>query len=377
MHKMMLKIKRIVSTIYAWSLALRPFVWGTLTLQRPLKNHRLRRATACAGLDEYFPLNINGHRQWLRIRGRSSSNPVLLYLHGGPGGSQIPSFRHYQLGWETEFTVVHWEQRGAGKSYSSTLDPTTVTLSQLVADALAVIDYLRKRFARDDIILLGHSWGTLLAIHVLRTRTEGISAYIGVGQVAHQVRSEQRMYDYALSQAHSKQNGDAVSQLSQLHGYPEVNNAPHKVALVRYWARTFGYMGSHEGDDGRNHTRLMSTPEYGLFDVYRFLRGSLVCAARVGNAMLTDLDIQPLNLDKDFDVPMYFFSGRRDHFTPVDLADQYCLEISAPIKKHVVFEHSGHYPQEDQPAEFLTAMMKHVKPHTDSSKRLVTSSVRK
>ena len=357
-------LRRATASASAWTKALTPYVADTLTLKRPLANRKLARATACSGIDEYFPLPINGHRQWLRIRGTSTDNPVLLYLHGGPGSSQIPSYRHYQLGWEQEFTVVHWEQRGAGKSYSAALDPASVTLPQLVEDALGVIDYLRDRFVRDDIVLLGHSWGTLLAVHVLLTRSSGIAAYVGVGQVTNQVKAEQRMHEFALRRARQDQNAHATRQLERLEGYPVTHAGPASVATVRYWARQFGFLGSTANDDGRNHTRLMSTPEYGLLDVYRYLRGTLVSAAKVGPSLLSDPATQPAQLSRRFDVPMFLISGRRDHFTPTDMASAYLESLDAPDKKHVVFEESGHYPNEDDPDRFLRTMSEMVSRRT-------------
>jgi len=367
MQKLLKQIKRRYRTLHAWVKALSPFIWRTLTLKRSLTNRRLKRASQPEGeIDEYFSMSINGHRQWLRIRGDAASNPVILYLHGGPGSSQIPSYRSYQLSWETDYTVVHWEQRGAGKSYSSSLDPSTLTVPQLVDDALAVVDYLRNRFERNDIILLGHSWGTMLAIHLLRRRSDSIAAYVGVGQVAHLVKSERRMYQFALDKAISTGNEQAQIQLCALKNYPEFNSAPHQIARVRYWARNFGFLSSRPEDYGRNHKRLMTTPEYGLFDVYRFLKGSLVCAAHVGKALFTDSSIQPMALEKSFSVPMFLISGRRDHFTPTDMADEYLNSISAPAKKHIVFEDSGHYPNEDDPQRFVEVLSDLVKPHLKS-----------
>ena len=122
MKKLPLTVQSSLYRLRGWSKRLAPYVARTITLKRPIANYKLRRSTACNGIDEYLLLDINGHQQWLRIRGERDSNPVILYLHGGPGGSQIPFYRHYQLGWEQDFTVVYWEQRGAGKSYSPRLD---------------------------------------------------------------------------------------------------------------------------------------------------------------------------------------------------------------------------------------------------------------
>ena len=363
----MLKIKRSIrSTIFrlkGWCKGLAPYAVRTMTLQRPLRNLKIRRDTRCSGIDEYFSLNINGHKQWLRIRGELAENPVILYLHGGPGGSQIPSFRHYQLAWERDFTIVHWEQRGAGKSWSRDLDPRTVTLSQIVSDGLQVIDYLSNRFGRTDIVLLGHSWGTFLGIHLLQARPKAIGVYIGIGQITNQIQSEQRMHAFALNAALEDENQAATTQLKRLEGYPLSRCAPPDVAAVRQWARHYGFLGSGLSDVARTYQRLMDTPEYSLMDIYRFLKGTLVSSETPGKTMLTDPDVQPAAMSLEFDVPMYLISGRRDHFTPADLADEYLNAVLAPVKKHVVFEESGHYPNEDDPEGFIETLSELIDPY--------------
>lgn len=356
-------IRASIRKASGWSTGLAPYVGRTLTLQRPLANQRFRRMTACRGIDEYFAIDINGHDQWLRIRGERAENPVILYLHGGPGGSQIPSYRYYQLGWERFFTVVHWEQRGAGKSYSRRLDPATMTVAQLVVDTLAVIDYLSARFHRQDIVLLGHSWGTLLGIHVLQEQPAAISSYIGVGQIANQVESEERMYRFALEQSQLNKDRTAETQLAGLAGYPGKNSNHAQVALVRQYARRFGYLGSTEADVGRTYRRLMETPEYSLADVYRFMKGTLVSSHTLARSLLSDPSVQPTELSLRFHTPMFFINGRRDHFTPTDPADSYLQSLDAPQKRHVVFEDCGHYPNEDDPARFIRTVGELVAPH--------------
>lgn len=347
----------------AWTRALAPYVARSITLQRPIANRRIRRASVCCGIDEYFPLEINGHRQWLRIRGEHADKPVIFYLHGGPGGSQIPSYRHFQLGWERDFIIVHWEQRGAGKSYSGKLDPATMTLPQLVADALEVIRFLSNRFARRDIVILGHSWGTFLGIHVLQQRPRSVAAYVGVGQVSNQVESERRMYQFALDCANADNNRAAIEQLAKLRGYPTTPGSFRSVAVVRRWARHYRFLGSDLSDTARTYARLMNTPEYGLADVYSFLKGTLVSFETLGPIMLTRAEPQPTALPLTFDVPVFLISGRRDHFTPADLADDYLYAIRAPDKQHVVFEDSGHYPNEDDPDRFIRAVGELIAPH--------------
>jgi pimeloyl-ACP methyl ester carboxylesterase len=349
--------------LFGWSKGLAPYVIKTVTLQRPVQNARLRRRTRCAGIDEYYALGVNGHDQWLRIRGESANNPVLLYLHGGPGGSQLPSYRCYQLGWEPHFTIVHWEQRGTGKSYSRYLDRSTMTLPQLISDGLFVIDHIAQRFGQRPILLLGHSWGSLLAAHILHRRPSMVAAYVGVGQIANQIASEQRMHEFALGKAVAEDNRRAIDQLN-IEGYPSNGHLlPGQIARVRFWARHYGYLGSGTADVAKTYTRLMSTPEYGLNDIYRFLKGTLVSTATLGRCLFADEAAQPVNLRSRLSVPVFLISGRRDHFTPATMAADYLASVSAPEKQHVVVADSGHYPHEDDPTEFLATLRRLVQPY--------------
>lgn len=352
-NRTLTKFRTSVRQTIGWSKGLAPYVARSLSLQRPLANRRIRRATICAGIDEYFSLNINGHDQWLRIRGENAANPIILYLHGGPGGSQVPSYRYFQLEWEKSYTMVHWEQRGAGRSYCNNLKMETLTVTQLVADARSVIDYLSKRFGRQDIVLLGHSWGTFLGIHVLQTRPAAISSYVGVGQIANQVNAEQRMFEFALSEAVSRGDGVNAALLRKLQDYPLQHNSHRDVAFVRQMASRYGYLGSNSMDVARTYNRLMHTPEYGLIDIYRFLKGTLVSSATLGKEMFTSSKMQPSELTVELEIPIFFLSGQRDHFTPADLADKFLESIDAPVKKHVIFESCGHYPNEDEPERFI------------------------
>ena len=339
-----------------WVKGMAPYVGKTLTLQRPIANVLYRRRTSCAGLDEYFALTVNEQPQWLRIRGQSKMNPVLLYLHGGPGGSQIPSYRHYQLPWEEHFTVVHWEQRGTGKSWSRTLNPKTMTLPQLIADAKEVINFLHQRFAHCPIILLGHSWGTFLAAHLLQDDLPGVAAYIGVGQVGDQPKAERVMWRFALDAAEQNQNQPALAAL-RFADYPVANPMLHaQVGAVRRWASHYGYLGSTSEDAARTYQRLMNTPEYSLYDIYRFLQGTLLSSFTLSRTLLCDQAAQPVNLDLRSRVPVHLVSGERDHYTPLAESQAWLSSIEAPEVSHVTFAKSGHYPNEDEPDRFLARL---------------------
>ncbi len=346
-----------------WSERMAPYVLRSVTGQRWVRNHQIRHDLPSRLVDEDFSLSINGSRQWLRMRGTDRGNPVVLYLHGGPGGSQIPSYRHYQLRWEAHVNVVHWEQRGAGRSYNRSVATGSMTLAQLVQDALVVIEQVANYFGRQDIILLGHSWGSLLGLHVLAQRPKAVAAYVGVGQIGDMPTAEARAYEFALTAAQRARNAQALGELERITNYPYNRRELFwSVPVVRRWCTVFGYRGSREDDVALTYNRLMETPEYSLLHIYRFLQGTLLSFGTLGRRMLSDPSIQPLQLTAKVTVPCLFVSGARDHFTPSDFTENLYQQLHTPASAHQVFTDSGHYPNEDEPDRFLKCVAQSVNP---------------
>ena len=155
-------------------------------------------------LSEQVFVQINGIRQGMIIQTRDVAHRVLLFLHGGPGMPEFFLNDTHPGGLEQDFTVVWWEQRGAGLSFSLDIPPRTMTIAQMIADTIAVADYLRDRFRQQKIILLGHSWGSFLGIQVAAAAPERFHAYIGMGQVSWQLRSEVAARSYLLDQYRAK-----------------------------------------------------------------------------------------------------------------------------------------------------------------------------
>ena len=141
-------------------------------------------------ISERVSVMINGTRQGLIIQSTDAAHPVLLFLHGGPGMPEFFLNTTHPSGLEQDFTVVWWEQRGAGLSFSPDIPPDSMTVTQFIADTVGVTHYLRRRFGKDRIILLGHSWGSFLGIQVAAAAPDLFHAYGGMGQMSFQLRSE-------------------------------------------------------------------------------------------------------------------------------------------------------------------------------------------
>lgn len=156
----------------------------------------VRKIVSPNGVEELLPVQIDNSTQWLSIRGRDRRNPILLFLHGGPGSPTMPVAYTFQSPWEDYFTVVQWDQRGTGKTYAAN-DPktlaSTMTVEQMTSDAEEVVRYLQKQFGKQKIFLLGHSWGTVLGVALAQRHPEWLYAYLGVGQMVNTEKAKKKV----------------------------------------------------------------------------------------------------------------------------------------------------------------------------------------
>ena len=209
------------------------------------------RGSTAPAIDTSQPIHeqrfvrIGGIDQWISVRGFDRRNPILLYIHGGPGFPAMPTSWYYQRGWEEYFTVVQWDQRGAGKTYVAN-DPaavaTTMTPDRMIADAEEMIGWLRREFGKKKIFVLGHSWGSYLGLKIAQRHPEWLHAYIGMGQITDAMESERRGWRFAMDRARQSSNQEAVRDLQSIAGYAQ-GNQPLKwkdVELQRKWLNFYG-----------------------------------------------------------------------------------------------------------------------------------------
>jgi pimeloyl-ACP methyl ester carboxylesterase len=329
------------------------------------KNAEQRAIASPNGIDSLEPVSIGGIDQWIEVRGENVDNPILLVIHGGPGIAFIPLAGSFQGPWEKSFTVVEWDQRGAGKTYASNdkdLQKRTMNVSQMEQDTLDVVNYLRKRFQRKKIFVLGHSWGSLLGLWLAHQHPDLIYAYVGVGQVINPEQNEQVAYHDALQEARSSHNEQAVRELQSIAPYPSQNVDLMKGQTAKNWeAALLGppSNGIAFVDTRRMITSVVSAPEYSLADDFGFFSGQLFSLEiLVPQMMKVDLT----QLGSDFRVPIFFFEGGHDPYCRPSLVWNYFQTIKAPKKEFVWFDSSGHFPFFEEKHKFADELFNRVLP---------------
>jgi proline iminopeptidase len=317
------------------------------------------------GIDSLEPVRIGGIEQWIEIRGQNVGNPILLFIHGGPGIAFIPLAGAFQGRWEKYFTVVQWDQRGAGKTYASNdkeLVRATMNMARMEQDTVDLVNYLRDRFHREKIFVLGHSWGSVLGLWLAHEHPDLIYAYVGVGQVVDMDQNADIVYREALLQARNRRNDLAIKELESIAPYPPPVADLRKLLIANKWAaRLLGPPLSAQGFTNipRIVAAVFSAPEYSLADDFGFFRGQLF-SARGLLAEVARIDLHALG--PDFRVPIFFFEGRQDPYYRPSLIWEYSQSIRAPQKQFLWFDHSGHFPFFEEPGKFADELFRQVLP---------------
>jgi pimeloyl-ACP methyl ester carboxylesterase len=301
-------------------------------------------------LSEKVWVDINGVQQGMFIQSRDSANPVLLFMHGGPGMPEYFLTEQYPTGLENDFTMVWWDQRGAGLSYHPDIPAESMTVGQYISDAIEVTNYLRSRFHKDKIYLMAQSGGSFFAIQVAERAPELYYAYIGVGQITYQLESEQLAYNYMLPEYQAR--GD-TNMVKKLQANPPTMSMP--LPAVYDQMRDDAMHGVGVGT-----TRDMKTVEGGVFfpswfskqltlgEKINLWRGKIFCASHLRNEVFsTDLREKVTRLD----LPVYFFSGKYDYTVNHNLSKAYLEALQAPVKGFYTFENSAHSPFFEEPDE--------------------------
>jgi proline iminopeptidase len=289
---------------------------------------------------------VGGISQRLWFRGLDVRNPAIVLLHGGPGASETALFRHYNADLERSFLMVYWEQRATGRSYHDNIPPETMTIDRFVRDLDEVVEIVRRRFQKDRVVLLGHSWGTAIGIIYAARFPEKVAAYVGVSQVADMREGERLSYEFARSEAARRGNRSATKALARIGAPPHTVD---EMLTSRKWVERFG--GSFHGDlsTGTLIWAALRMDEANLIDLIKFGQGNRFSLKHLWN------EFREFDADDrltSFRAPIFFLLGRHDWQVPATLAERYFEKIDAPQKRLVWFEQSAHNPPFEEPALF-------------------------
>ena len=301
---------------------------------------------------ELSAVAVNGHDLSLVIRGQSAANPVLLYLAGGPGGSDVGGMRAYLQALERDFVVVTWDQRGTGTSYAQ-LEPTsTLTFAGAVDDTVAVTQYLQQRFQGGKVFLVGNSYGTLLGVRAVQQRPDLFAAFVGTGQMVDVAETDRTIYVDTLAWARSKGNTSLVDQLATI-GPPPYADILNYEAALSHLDEVYPYDHTPNAEGAGGFSSNLTPSEYTLVDTVHAFGGFLDTFAAIYPGM------QDIDLRKDattLSVPVYVVEGRFETHARSDLAHEWFAGLQAPYKELIVLDTSGHRSLFEQPDRFVQVM---------------------
>lgn len=322
----------------------------------------LGRIVAPEGVQEAFEVPVNGVRHWVNVRGQDRDNPLILFVHGGPASPVIPTLWQFQRPLEEYFTIAHYDQRGAGRTFR--LNPQeaidgTLTIDQYVDDAVALAEHLRARYGKRKVVLAGHSWGTVVGMHAALRRPDLFHAYVGMGQVIHVRTNERLSFEYGLERARAEGNAAAVAEMESIAPYPgEEPVTRERIVIARKWPQHYGGMSAFRDESRWFYQGPRLSPDYDDADRCAINAGNVFTLGRLLDEFL-QVDFRDV---RQFPVPVVMFMGRHDWTTPSQPTADWLEQVRAPYKAGVWFERSSHMMPWEEPGRTLVSLLEHVRP---------------
>lgn len=314
-------------------------------------------------LSEKIFVSIGGVKQGMFIRSKNLENPVLLFVHGGPGFPNYFLIEKYDPGLEDYFTVCYWEQRGGGLSYTPEVTTESMTLEQLASDAIEVTNYLRDRFRKEKIFVLAWSGGTTIALPAVAKSPELFHAYIAMGQLTRQRQSEKIAYEFMLNQFTEKNDRRSVLKLKKF------NHLKTESDLISFYNSAtrdqlmhglgIGTMRSMKSVFRDIFLPVWTCKAYTLREKYNIWKSKMMFLPT------TNLKNETLTTDfphafPEIEIPVYFISGKYDLTVNIDLSKAYYRSLKAPLKGFYTFVNSAHGPLFEEPEKFREILEKDV-----------------
>ena len=322
------------------------------------------------GISSLEAITLGGVKQWIFVRGIDQRNPVLIFLHGGPGEPVMgmSSSRNLDAELIKHFTVVHWDQRGAGKSYSNDIPASSMTFDRLVEDCNELIDYLRDRFDTKKVFIVAHSSGTSIGIKIANKYPEKIHTYVGVAQVVNDYEQQKISYDFVVAQA-EKSRDTKIQNAIKAIGPPPYDKPEKEFAKAKYILRYGGFVhGNLSKHMGFIMLSYLTSPEYSLSEALNTMRGKGLNFT--SNAMYEE--IKNINFTEEIrsiTVPVYFIQGKYDMIVPTVQIEEFYNNLDAEKGKElIIFEKSAHLPILEEKEKYEELLINVVLKESESDK---------
>lgn len=313
------------------------------------------------GVEESYAVRIGGIDQWISVRGKDRDNPVILLVHGGPGSAELAIGWTFQRGWEDYFTVVQWDQRGAGKTWSLN-DPETViptlTVDQMTGDVIEMIEHVRQKLGKEKVIVLGHSWGSIIGLKAAMERPDLVAAYVAHGQVINMQRNEEEGFRLTMAAARAEGNAEAVLALEALEPYPGELTV-ERIGDQRTWSIHYGGLAAYRDSASAWFRAMRLSADYDEDVLKAYDAGSLASIT----ALMPELRAVDLDAVTESPVPVFLLHGRRDLTTPPSAVSGWMEALEAPVKAEYWFDHSAHLAFMEEPGKVLMTLVTCVRPY--------------
>ncbi len=304
-------------------------------------------------------VTLNGDRQNIRVRSKDIRNPVILFLHGGPGVCDRHWVMHYQSSLARHYTMVLWDQRGSGKSYRNSVRSRIPQVEEYIQDARVLVEYLCQCFEQDKIIIAGHSWGTVIGTALASRYPEHIMAYISQGQVVNGAENERISYEFCLEEARKRKDEKA---LEKLEGNAPVKGVYPSAKAMRAQRDCLTRYG---GSDYKERGGLIPAVLLPLFKLEGYKLGEIPGYAKgamyLSDVMWPQVISQNAHTIKELAMPVLMTVGRHDYNTPFTLAESWFQQLQAPYKELAWFEDSAHSPIKEEPEKWGRTVEKFLK----------------
>ena len=296
--------------------------------------------------------------QKIHIRTEDKNNPILLFLHGGPGVCNRDVIFTEHLDLLDTFTIVAWDQRGSGGSYQG-IDPETLTINQMVEDARELIEWLCKEFSKDKVFVIGGSWGSELGTYLSNRHPERIAAFVGFGQVVDGALNEELSWKFCMQEAIKANDQKSIDKLNKcgppVKGIYKGGNYKGMMMERDVMMKYGGYSPNEKKKGYVSSTviPMIKSGEYSLADLWGLVKGHKIVLEKMWP------ECGKTNFNKtctEFKIPFYIFDGRLDENTPSELVEDWYNKIVAPEKELYWFEKSGHNPMLDEGEKFKTLL---------------------